>query len=190
MKKYISWALVWALILQLSGCYSISKIDEINEVELTDIENNDVKITLLSGKVYDSKKYRHTCNIWENNFIIGEGIMYSPNSLWYDSFEGKIYQSEIDSQLLDGGTLNLWLKDNVHILFNKGDYFIFTPDMKKGVWVLEESGKIFIDKNDIKSIEVESFNILTTTTCILGISAVLVSIIMVIGMANALEDAL
>jgi len=110
MKKYISWVLLSSLILQFTGCYSISKIDEINEVELTDFENNDIKITLLSGKVYDSKKYRHTCNIWENNFIIGKGVMYSLNSSWYDSFEGKIYQSEIDSQQIDNGNLYIWLK--------------------------------------------------------------------------------
>lgn len=188
MKKFISWILLWTLITQFTGCYSISQIDEINEAELTDFENNEVKITLLSGKVYDSKKYRHTCNIWENKFIIGKGEIYSPNSFWHNSFEGKIYQSEIDSQLIDNGNLNIWIKSKHHIFMSRNEFFIFTPETKKGFWVLEESGKIFINRDDIKSIEVNSFNILMTTACILGISTVLVGIVMGIGMANAFED--
>lgn len=188
MKKLISWVLLWALILQFSGCYSISIIDEFSEVELVDFENNEVEITLLSGKVYASKKYRHTCNIGENSFIIGRGVIYSPKSFWHDSFEGKIYQSEIDSQLIDNGNLNIWLKTKYHIFMSKGEFFIFTPETKKGFWILEESGKIFISRDDIKSIEVDSFNILTTTACILGISTVLAGIIMVIGLSSAFED--
>jgi hypothetical protein len=190
MKKYISWFLLLALMRQFTGCYSISPIDEINEAELTDFENNYVKINLLSGKVYDSKKYRHTCNIWENNFFIGRGVIYSPNSFWHNSFEGKIYQSEIDSQLIDNGNLNIWLKSKYHIFMRHSEFFKFTPETKKGFWILEESGKIFINRDDIKSIEVNSFNVVTTTTCILGISTILLGIIMVIGMANAFEDAL
>lgn len=190
MKKYISWVLVWALILQLPGCYSITKIDEINEVELTDFENNDVKIKLFSGKTYRSEAQRHTDNINNSDFIIGKGKKCNSKSMDVYSFEGKIYRTEIDSQLIDGGTLNLWLKDNVHILFNKGDYFIFTPDMKKGVWVLEESGKIFINNDDIKLIEVESLNILTTTAMVIGVSVVVFAIIFGIEISNDFEDAL
>jgi len=68
---------------------------------------------------------------------------------------------------------------------NGGKFFIFTTENKKGFWVLEESGKIFINRDDIKSIDVSSFNILTTTACILGISTVVVGIIMGIALGNA-----
>lgn len=187
MKKIISWVVLFSFLLQLTGCYSISEIDEINEAEFSEFEDNDVKITLISGKVYASKKYRHTCNIWENNFIIGKGELYSPNSSWYNSFEGRINHSEIDSQLIDKGNLNIWLKSKYHIFMSKGEFFIFTPETKKGFWVLKEYGMVFINTDDIKSIEVKSFNILTTTSCILGISTLLVGTILVIAFANSFE---
>jgi hypothetical protein len=170
MKKYTSWVVLYSLLLQLTGCYSFSEPVQINEAVIGNFKNLELKITLRNGKTYFSDSYNITDNISNSDFIIGKGLSYSSNSSWYSSFEGHIYRNEIDSQIVEANTLNIWLKNQKRIEMNKGDYFIFTPDMKRGLWVFENSNIKFISVDDIKSIERKSFNGYTTTLCILLIS--------------------
>ena len=171
MKKFISWVLLYSLILQLNGCYSFSEIEQRNDTALTELENQNLKITLFNGRVYFLEPNQHSNNISNSDFIIGKGMVYTPNSSKLTSFEGKIYRSEIDSQLIESNTLYIWLKNQNRISMDKGDYYIFTPDMKRGLWVLDNSNMEFISVDEIIFLEREYLNIYTTTLCILGISA-------------------
>ena len=178
MKKFTSWVVLYSLLLQLTGCYSFSEPVQINETVIYNLKNLELKITLRNGKTYFSDSYNIIDNVNNSDFIIGKGLSYSSNSSWSSSFEGHIYRNKIDSQIVEANTLNIWLKNQKRIAMNKGDYFIFTPDMKRGLWVFENSNMKFISVDDIKSLESESFNIFTTTLCVLGISAAVFSYFM------------
>jgi len=177
MKKFISWIVLFSLLLQLTGCYSFSEPVQLNEAVLSNFKNLELKMTLLNGKTYFSDSYDIIDNVNNSDFILGKGLSYSSNSSWSSSFEGQIYRNEIDSQIVEANTLNIWLKNQKRIAMNKGDYFIFTPDMKRGLWVFENSNMKFISMDDIKSINRESFNGYTTTLLILLISLELLFII-------------
>ena len=171
MKKFISGILLYSLLFQLTGCYSFSEPVQINEAVLSNFKNLKLKMTLLNGKTYFSDSHTIIDNVNNSDFIIGKGLSYSSNSSWSSSFEGHIYRNEIDSQRIESNTLYIWLKNQKRIQMNKSDYFIFTPDMKRGLWLFENSNMEFISADDIISIEREYLNIYTTTLCVLGISA-------------------
>jgi hypothetical protein len=170
MKKFIAWVLLYSLILQLSGCYSFSEIEQINDTVLTELKNQTLKITLSNGKVYFLEPNQHTNNIRNSDFIIGKGMVYMPKLTKLGPFEGTIYRGEIDSQRIESNTLYIWLKNQNRITMDKGDYFIFAPEMKRGIWVLDNPNMECISVDEIIFLEREYLNIYTTVLCILGIS--------------------
>jgi len=188
MKKMISWVLLYSLLLQLTGCYSFSEIEQINDTALAELENQNLKITLFNGRVYFLGSYKHYSNISDSDFIIGKGMVYALKSSTLSSFEGKVYRSEIDSQLIESNTLYIWLKNQNRISMDKGDYFILTPDTKKGIWAFENSNMEFISVDDIISIEREYLNIYSTTLCILGISAAVFFYFMGKGLSDSIDS--
>ena len=77
MKKFISWVLLYSLILQLSGCYSFSEPVQLNEAVLSNFKNLELKMTLLNGKTYFSDSYDIIENVNNSDFIIGRGFFIS-----------------------------------------------------------------------------------------------------------------
>lgn len=174
--------------MQLTGCYSFSEIEQKNDTALTELENQNLKITLFSGRVYLLEPNQHSNNISNSDFIIGKGMVYAPKLSKLSPFEGKIYRSEIDSQILEPNTLYIWLKNQNRISMNKGDYYIFTPDMKRGLWILENSKMELISADDISNVSVESINLIKTSLLVILGLGIIFSMLAGASLASGLDS--
>ena len=170
MKKYISIIIIIIFFTQFIGCYSLEPIslNEINDIE--NIDNQSVRITLNKGEIITSQPYYHTFILRPSEYIIGVGKKYNAQGKFLESFYGKIYPYNTDSLLLSKSdkSLNVWLKSKERIKFIHGNYFDVTKEAESGIWYWNEKATNKIDQNEIKSLETDKLNIVTTSLLALG----------------------
>ncbi len=183
MKKYISAILIPCFLLQLFGCYSFRQISLVENSELVEIENYDVRLTLTNGEKIPSKAYHHTLVTHPSEFIIGEVNRYNPGYKYQNPFAGKIFLSDIDSTSFNAEkriyTVLLKSKDNIS--FFDGDYFVVTDETEPGFWYWDKNTTIKVDVSEISSIEADKFNVVNTV--LLSAAALTVLIFALAGLA-------
>lgn len=164
MKKYVAIFLIFSLLLNITGCYSFRQIYYDENTDITDIESNDVRVTLTNGTKIRSDAYHHTLIFAYSEFIVGEVSKYLQGYNNRESFYGRIMKSDIDSSYLNSKNLDftVWLKSRETISFPAGHYFIATNETENGFWYWNKDITQRIDLNEILSIEVDRINVLNT----------------------------
>lgn len=164
MKKYMAIFLIFSLLLNITGCYSFRQIYYDENTDITDIESNDVRVTLTNGTKIRSDAYHHTLIYTNSEFIVGVVNRYLQGYNYSEPFNGRIMKSDIDSSYLDpqNGNYTVWLKSKKSITFPAGHYFIVTNETEKGFWYWKNDITQRIDLNEILSIEVDRINVLNT----------------------------
>ncbi|MBI1931312.1 MAG: hypothetical protein HYS24_02095 [Ignavibacteriales bacterium] len=171
MKKVITYSLIFSLILQLNGCYSFQSIDNVNPSQLHNIEDKDIKITLIDGRIIYSKSWHHTLVTDTAPFILVSGSLNKKSNGRSETFKGKIYPAQYKSITQDKNrkVYNILLNNGDIIRVMSNDYFGVNSTTGNGFIVWENENEIKYDISDIKSIEVDKINIIGITLAATGI---------------------
>ncbi|GEM_PF-5297141 len=180
MKKYVAIFLILSLLLNLTGCYSFQQISIDKKSEMIDIDSKDVKITLINGDIIHSDAYHHIFIMNPTEFVFGSGNKFFKDKKSNNTFNGKIFLSDIDSSSLDKSKrlYTVWLKSKDKVYFPEGDYFIATKQTENGFWFWDKNQTNKIDLNDISMVEADNLNIVTTS--LLAASGIIIIVIAVL----------
>ncbi len=180
MKTLIITLLVMSVLWQ--GCYSYSSIEKIQNTKLSELDNEDIEVTLNNGKTIKSEALLHKMVNVPTHFVFGIGRNLTNNK----PFKGKIDFSNI-TKINESGNNNMQyvLNDGSIVQFNKNNFATVLPEDGEVYWVIGETeiastNRIFVDKiplDNIKDIEIRSFNTIKTVGLVLGGAIILGTII-------------
>jgi hypothetical protein len=197
MNKYIATILINAILIQLTGCYSMQEVtkEEIDsgrpspEESIRLILNDGSKIECvpLSDFNPDTLYYLKVEEL--GGYIIGRGQLINMSNGERTDFNGSIRENQIDftSLVLNSPQRSyaVWLKEksNECILFKDGYYAIISPDQGPGYFLWKPEQELRkIQFNEI--IEIQE---ISTNWYVVG-SLIALSVAIVVGFAIFINE--
>ena len=179
MKKVIAYSLILSFLIQLLGCSTFQPIESTVANDLSNFDNQSVKITLSTGEEIISKEYHHLYFTEPSEFIFCIGSISDKYLNKIRSFSGKISSEEIESIYFDDktNTYNILLKTEEITIVKKGDFFKATYETEPGFWYWFKEKAVNVNVTDIKLIETSNFDAGLTTLLIVGTLGILALII-------------
>ena len=170
MKKVISYSLIFSLLIQLLGCSTFQPIERYAANDLSNLDNQSVKITLSTGEEIISKEYHHLYFTEPSEFIFCIGSISDKNLNNTRSFSGLIPAEEIKSINFDEKTETYYilLKTEELTIVRRGNYFKATYETEPGFWYWDKEKTVKVNVTDIKLIETSNFDAGLTTLLIVG----------------------
>ena len=170
MKKVIAYSLILSFLIQLLGCSTFQPIESTVANDLSNLDNQSVKITLSTGEEIISKEYHHLYFTEPSEFIFCIGSISDKNLNNTRSFSGLIPAEEIKSIYFDEKieTYNILLKTEELTIVRKGNYFKATYETEPGFWYWDKEKAVKVNVTDVKLIETSTFNAWLTTIFIIG----------------------
>jgi hypothetical protein len=164
MNKLISFLLIFSLTVQLPGCYTFQSVDNFNQSNLNNLEDKDIKISLIDGREIYSESYHHTFVKDTSHFVLVCGKRYKKSYKQLENFKGKLYPDQFKSVTKDETSQvhNLLLNNEDIILVKDVDYLEVTPETEKGFLIWKDGTKMIFNFQEITSIEVDELNVINT----------------------------
>jgi len=187
MRKTIVWVLIVSVLFQFTGCYTFESIqlNSYSDLSESEFETKDIRIKLSSGEKFVSKAYKHTYNDRADDFILGQGTVYSPANPEGEIFSGKVYKNRIDSLTVENNFFTLWLKNKDVIKIEKTGFMEVNGDSAKGLLLIDNMKLRIIPNEEIVSLESNEYNSTLTGLTLVGAAVVsVVAILMYYHMSN------
>jgi hypothetical protein len=172
MKSIIIYTLLFAIFLQVVGCYSFYPLEKNENIKDYLNPDNRLEFRLKNGDYI--KASSDSCFFIDKpgNYIFGRGTLLNQKTQ-----NTKVFQGEVKMELVDSVINNAvnskkyvfcYLQDSKIIIFEEKDVVIITPETAPEFWIFfnYDSPKI-IYNTDIKSIQVEKLN--TEKTVVVGV---------------------
>lgn len=182
MKRYICSILIITFLSYSVSCTSFYQLNEDEKLDTYLSSGSDLLFILRDSSNVEANSGNYFFISEPKDFIYVIGDLTNKKTRRIEHFESEIKREDIDSTqsvIIESQKYFIyWLKDSTRIAFEEGEFIDLVPEMGSGFWLIKDENKkpLFekIDADDIKEIQVEKTNYLTTSLLVLPFIVILV----------------
>lgn len=182
MKKYICSMLIISFLFYSVSCTSFYQLNEDEKLDSYLSSGNDLLFILRDHSNVEANSGNYFFISEPEDFIYVIGDLTNKKTKRIEHFDGEIMREDIDSTqsvIIESQKYFIyWLKDSSRLAFEEGKFIDVVPEMGSGFWLIKDENKkpLFekINSDDIKEIQVEKINYLTTSLLVLPFIVILV----------------